>query len=144
MGMEASAADPPLDFWARNLAQRTALAGPADTAWGVFLRGTMGAIRALGDDGVARRCLEVCGHEQLVDFFRYPVRLQLQMISLSLETLAARHGGGTKALRLLGGWGTGDFLGSHAGRLMVMLARGDRRRLLEGAPVGFRMGLSFG
>lgn len=144
MGMEAGAANPPEDFWARDLAQRMALATPSDTAWGVFLRATWESIRELGDEGVGRRCLEICGHEPLVEFFRYPVRLQLQMMSVSLETLAARHGGGARALRLLGRRGTSNFLASHAGRLMLTLSRGDRRRLLERAPIGFRMGVSYG
>ncbi|HEX5745563.1 MAG TPA: TIGR02265 family protein [Archangium sp.] len=144
MGMESKAADPPGDVWARDLAQRVALATPADTAWGAFLRSTLEAIRVLGDEGLVRRCREVCGHEQPVEFFRYPVRLRLQMMALCLEPLAARHGGSERALRLLGRQGTSAFLCSHAGRLMLMLAGGDRKRLLEGAHVGFRMGLSYG
>ncbi|REG26692.1 uncharacterized protein (TIGR02265 family) [Archangium gephyra] len=144
LGLESSAAEPPEDFWARDLAQRVALATPSDTAWGVFLRGTLEAIRVLGDEGLVRRCLEICGHEQPVEFFRYPVRWRLQMLSLCLEALAARHGGSVKALRLVGRQGMSNFLCSHAGTLLLKLAGSDRKRVLEGAPAGFRMGLSYG
>ena len=144
MGMESSAAEPPGDVWARDLARRVALATPADTAWGAFLRGTLEAIRTLGDEGLVRRCLEVCGHEQPVEFFRYPVRWRLQMLALCLESLAERHGGSARALWLLGGKGMSTFLCSNAGQLMLMLAGGDRKRVLEGAHLGFRMGLSYG
>ncbi|HYO71492.1 MAG TPA: DUF2378 family protein [Archangium sp.] len=144
MGMESSTAGGPGDVWARELAQRVALATPADTAWGAFLRSLLEAIRVLGDEGLVRRCLEVCGHEQPVEFFRYPVRWRLQMMSLCLEALAARHGGSGKALRLLGQQGMSTFLCSHAGRLLLMLAGGDGKRVLECAHLGFRMGLSYG
>lgn len=144
LDLESSAAESPGDVWARDLAQRVALATPADTAWGAFLRSLLEAIRVLGDEGLVRRCLEVCGQEQPVEFFRYPVRWRLQMMALSLEALAARHGGSGNALRLLGRQATSSFLCSHGGRLMLMLAGGDRKRVLEGAHIGFRMGSSYG
>jgi hypothetical protein len=131
LGLEAGAAAPPSDFWARDLAQRLKLATPADTAWGLYLRGTLEAVRALGDEGVLRRCLEVCGHEPLVEFFRYPVRLQLQMMSAALRTLAARQGCGARGLRHLGIWSVRDSLASHSGRMVLKLGGGERKHTLR-------------
>lgn len=144
MGMQASVAVVSPGFWERDLAQRLALATPADTARGLFLRSTSEAIRALGDEGLVRRCLEACEHEQFVEFFHYPIRWHLRMISLSLAPLAARHGCGTRGLRLLGRLGASAFLASQAGRMLLMLAAGERKRLVECAPMGFRMSSSYG
>ncbi|WP_375767846.1 DUF2378 family protein [Archangium gephyra] len=144
LGLEAGAAVSLSDFWARDLAQRLKLATPADTAWGLYLRGTLEAIRALGDEGVLRRCLEVCGPEPLVEFFRYPVRLQLQMMSAALQTLSARQGCGARGLRHLGLWSVRDSLASHAGRMVLRLGGGEQKHFLDEVPMSFRMGLSYG
>lgn len=144
MGMQAIAAEVSPGFWERELAQRLALATPSDTTRGLFMRSTSEAIRALGDEGLVRRCLEACEHEQFVEFFHYPIRLQLQMISLALAPLAARHGCGTRGLRLLGRRGASAFLASQAGRMLLTLAGGERKRLMECAPMGFQMSSNHG
>lgn len=144
MGMAVSAAEASPGFWERDLARRLALATPADTARGLFLRSTSEVIRALGDEVLERRCREACEHEQFVEFFHYPIRLQLQMMALALAPLAARHGCGMQGLRLLGRRGASAFLASHAGRMLLMLAGGERKRLVECAPMGFRMSSSYG
>ena len=144
LGLGARVALPVVDFWARDLGQRLSLVTPADTVWGLYLRGTLEAIRALGDEAVTRRCLEVCGHEPLVEFFRYPVRLQLQMMSVALATLAARQGCGARGLRYLGLRSGSDSLASHAGRMVLKLGGGEHKHFLDDVPMSFRMGLSYG
>jgi uncharacterized protein (TIGR02265 family) len=144
MGMEASAVEVSPGFWERDLARRLSLATPADTTRGLFMRSTSEAILALGDEGLVRRCREACAYEQFVEFFHYPIRLQLQMMALALAPLAARHGCGTRSLRLLGRRGASAFLASQAGRMLLMLAGGERKRLMECAPMGFRMSSSYG
>ncbi|MFY0528648.1 TIGR02265 family protein [Archangium gephyra] len=144
LGLGARVAASPTDFWARDLALRAVLATPADTAWGLYLRSTLETLRALGDEALARRCLEVCGPGPLVEFFRYPVRLQLQMMSVALETLAARQGCGARGLRYLGLRSVRDSLASHAGRVVLKLGGGEGKRFLDEVPMSFRMGLSYG
>jgi uncharacterized protein (TIGR02265 family) len=146
MSQSALALDPcvPPDFWTMDLARRTELATPADTVRGMFLRGTLDAIRRLGDDALVNRCLETCGHEKFVELFNYPVRLELQILSVAVEALAARHGGCEQVLRLLGRQAVSDFLGSNTGRLLLVVSGGDPKRLLNSTPTGYRVSVSYG
>ena len=72
---------------------------PQDTARGLFLNGMLKAIRTLGGEAVAKRCLEASGQEQLVDVFNYPATLQLQFLSIAMPSLLARCASYDMALR---------------------------------------------
>lgn len=130
--------------WVRELVRRQSLATPTDTLRGMFLRGTLEAIRELGDEALVERCREACAHEDFVDLFSYPVRLHLQMMSVALEALAARHGGGEQALRLLGRKALEDFLASKSGKMLLVVGGGEASRLLNNAPTGYRVSTSYG
>ncbi|WP_257448104.1 DUF2378 family protein [Archangium lipolyticum] len=120
------------------------LATPEDTVRGMFLRGLLEAIGELGDEALVRRCREVSGHEEFVELFSYPVGLQLRLISVAMETLAGRLGGWEPALRLLGRRAASDFLGSNAGRMLLVMGGGEPKRLLNSTPTGYRVSLSYG
>jgi uncharacterized protein (TIGR02265 family) len=132
------------DTWEQELARRQALATPTDTLRGMFLKGTLEAIRELGDEGLVARCREACAHEDFVELFNYPVRLQLQLMSVALGALAARHGGCEQALRLLGRKALQDFLSSKAGKMLLVVGGGEASRLLNNAPTGYRVSTSYG
>lgn len=130
--------------WTRELARRQALATPADTVRGMFLRGTLEALRELGDGALVERCREVSAREEFVELFSYPVRLYLQMMTVAMEALAERHGGCEQALRLLGRKALKDFLASKSGKMLLVVGGGEASRLLNNAPTGYRVSTSYG
>ncbi|HEX8822545.1 MAG TPA: TIGR02265 family protein [Archangium sp.] len=132
------------DAWAQELTRRQALATPADTLRGMFLRGTLEAIRELGNEALVKRCREACAHENFVELFNYPVQLQLQIMAVALEALAVKHGSCEEALRLLGRKALSDFLASKAGKMLLVVSGGEVSRLLNNAPTGYRVSTSYG
>src|SRR3712207_5103583 len=85
-------------FWG----QRMALADSEDIARGLFLQSVLKSIRALGDESLEKRAAAACGQSRFFDFFNYPVRLQLQMLSAAMPELAARHTDVEQTLWLMG------------------------------------------
>ncbi|HEX8437238.1 TIGR02265 family protein [Archangium sp.] len=122
--------------------QRMALASSEDSVRGLFSQSVLKSIRALGDEALARRCSAVCGQARFVDYFSYPIRLHLQMISAAMPALAARHGDGEQALWLLGHCVAMDFLDSEAGRTMQVLVRGEAKRLVNNLPSTYQVALT--
>jgi uncharacterized protein (TIGR02265 family) len=117
-------------FWA----ERMELATSEDMARGLFLQSALKAIRALGDEALAKQCTTVCGQALFFDFFNYPIRLYLQMLATAMPSLEARHGDAEQALWLLGHCVAADFLESQAGRTMQVLVRGEVKRLVNNLP----------
>ena len=117
-------------------------ATPEDTARGLLLRGTLTAIRALGDEALRARCAAVCGQATFFDYFNYPQRLLLQMLATALPPLVARHGDGEHTLWLLGNCVAMDFLESDAGRTLQVLVRGETKRLVNHLPSAYQVALS--
>lgn len=127
-----------------DLAQRLAMASPADTTRGMFLRATLDAVRTLGDEEAVRGCLRASGEDKLVDFFIYPVSANLRMVFAAAWLLAPRYGGFDGALRELGYRAAQCFLASAAGLMLQLLAGGDAKRLLGNLPSAYRASVSFG
>ena len=134
----------PLEFWLEDLRRRGAFAKPEHTVRGMFFRGMLESFRALGNEALVRRCLEECGQERFVDFFSYSVHVQSQIFLTALPTLAERHGSGEAALRQIGRRSIVDFLGSVAGRAMLMMAHGRPRPMIDHMPTAYRVAVSFG
>lgn len=130
--------------WNHDWNLRMNLATPGDTARGLFFNSTLEAIRVLGGEELVKRCLESCGQERFIDFFTYPVSLQLRIISTAMQALQKRYGSPEGALRHLGRCLSMGFLGSSAGQMLVKLAAGDPKRLLEGLSSAYRVSLSYG
>ncbi len=130
--------------WGGEWEKRLALATPEDTTLGLFLRGTLEAIRALGDEVLVRRCLEACGEEHFADFQHYPVRLHLQLVFTAVRELAAQPEALEELLRRLGRGAAADFLESSAGRTMRRLVREEPKRLVSNLPAAYRVSLGFG
>ncbi len=119
-----------------------ALATSEDAVRGLFSQSVLKSIRALGDEALARRCAIACGQERFVEYFNYPVRLHLQMISAAMPVLAARHGDADQALWLLGHCVAMDFLDSEAGRTMQVLVRGEAKRLVNNLPSTYQVAVT--
>jgi uncharacterized protein (TIGR02265 family) len=127
-----------------DLERRLAMASPSDTARGMFLRATLDAVRILEDEEAVRRCQRLCGEEHLMDFFIYPVSVNLRMVFTAARMLEGRYGGFDEALRQLGARAAESFLSSAAGLTLQLLARGDVKRLVGNLPSAYRAAVSFG
>lgn len=127
-----------------DLESRLAMASPSDAARGMFLRSTVEAVRALGDESLVRRCLEVGGEEKLVDFFVYPIATNLRMVFAAAKMLEGRYGSVNAAMRQLGRRAADSFLSSTAGLTLQLLSRGDAKRLVGNLPSTYRASVSFG
>jgi len=125
-------------FWG----QRMALAGSEDIARGLFLQSVLKSIRALGDESLEKRSGAACGQSRFFDFFNYPIRLHLQMLSAAMPELAARHTDVEQALWLMGHCVAMDFLQSEAGRTVQVLVRGEPKRLVNNLPLTYRMSMT--
>ncbi len=130
--------------WEQEFARRMALAGPEDTARGVFCNGLLRVMRELGGEALELRCRAASGEEQFLDFFNYPITTYLRMVSAVLELLAEKHGGAEEALRQLGRRAVRDMGRSAAGKALGMMNTGEARTKLEGLRVVYQIAVSFG
>ncbi|HEX8437236.1 TIGR02265 family protein [Archangium sp.] len=127
-----------------DLELRLALTSPSDTARGMFLRTMLEAVRTLGDEELMRRCQAAGGEEKLVDFFIYPITVNLRMVFAAARMLETRCGSRDEALRQLGRRAGECFLASTAGLALQFLARGNTKRLVSNLPSAYRAAVSFG
>lgn len=144
MSMHAVALMDSRGEWERDLEWRMAQATPEDTARGVLFKGTLEAVRGLGDESAVRGCLEAGGEEHFVDVFSYPIHSLLRMLACAAGQLASRYGGGEGVLRELGRRANADYLASPLGRAVTVLTHGSPRRMMESAPDIHRQTMSFG
>ncbi|MCY1083046.1 DUF2378 family protein [Archangium lansingense] len=127
-----------------DLEQRLVLAAPTDTVRGTFFLGALEAVRALeGEDGV-RSCVEAGGEPRFVEFFNYPVGAWLQVNEAAARLLERRCGSWVEAQRQLGRRATADMLKSAAGKALLLLSKGETRRLLANMPSAYRAAVNFG
>jgi uncharacterized protein (TIGR02265 family) len=127
-----------------DLEERLALATPADTVRGMFFLGALEAVRALaGEEGV-RQCVEAGGEPRFVEFFNYPVGTWLRVNDAAARVLEPRCGGWVEAQRQLGRRATADMLKSAAGKALLLLSRGETRRLMSNLPSVYRAAMNFG
>ena len=119
---------------------------PGDTIRGLFINGLLEGVRALGDEALVRRCVEEAGGEEpFLDFFMYPLGMDLRLTYTAVSLLAERTGKSLEeAFELLGRRATADFLGSVMGRTLRLLAGGNPRRMLSGLPTAYSVSVSFG
>ena len=144
MSMQAVALKDSPGDWERDLEWRLSLAGAEDTARGVLFKGTLEAVRGLGDESAVRGCMEASGETHFVDVFSYPIRSLLKMLACAARQLAPRYGSGEQALRALGRRANADYLASPLGRAVKLLTHGSPRRMMESAPDIHRQTMSFG
>jgi uncharacterized protein (TIGR02265 family) len=124
--------------WGRGMT----LATSEDLARGLFSQSVLKALRALGDEELARRGARACGQERFEDFFNYPIRVLLQMLATAMPALAERHGDAEQALWLLGHCVAMDFLESESGRTLQVLVRGEAKRLVNNLPWAYQVAMT--
>jgi uncharacterized protein (TIGR02265 family) len=124
--------------WSRTLALTTS----EDMAGGLFLRGTLKAVRALGDEALVARSSAACGQTNFLEFFNYPASVLLRLLAEAVPSLAQRHGDVAHALWLLGNCVGRDFLDSESGRAMCQLLRREAKRLMNHLPAAYQLSLT--
>ncbi|MGZ3461719.1 MAG: TIGR02265 family protein [Archangium sp.] len=127
-----------------ELEQRLALSRPEDTLRGYFFTGALQAVRELGDEAALSRCIEAAGGDRFMAFFSYPVGSLNRLLYAAAWALSETHGGFETAMRHLGRQVAPDYLESSAGRVLLMLAGGEPRRLLNGFPSAYRTSIRQG
>ena len=130
--------------WKADLERRFRLATPADTARGLFFSGMLSSLEALGDEALAKRCLEVSGQTRFIEFFSYPIGVYLQMVSCALPMLEQRHGSGEEALRQVGVRATKSFLETTSGRALLLLSGRSPKRIVSALPGAYKVSTTFG
>jgi uncharacterized protein (TIGR02265 family) len=130
--------------WHQDWQQRLSHAAPSDTARGLFFNGVLDAVRTFGGEALVKRCLEACGQDRFLDFYSYPVSMQLRIISAAMQTLEKRYGGPEGALRQLGRRSALDLLESAAGKMMLRLGGSSPKQLLASLPSAYRVSMSYG
>jgi uncharacterized protein (TIGR02265 family) len=128
----------------QELEQRLALSRPEDTLRGFFFTGALEVVRGLNDEKALNRCIEAAGGSRFMAFFSYPVGALNRLLYAAAWSLSERHGGFDAAMRLLGHQVAPGYLESGAGRVLVMLAGGEPRRMLNGFPSAWRTSIRHG
>ncbi|HYO57797.1 TIGR02265 family protein [Archangium sp.] len=128
----------------QELEQRLALSRPEDTLRGFFFKGALAAVRGLGDEVALNRCIEAAGGRRFMTFFCYPVGSLTRLLYAAAWALSERHGGFDAAMRYLGCQVAPEYLESGAGRVLVMMAGGEPRRMLDGFPSAYRTSIRHG
>ena len=144
MGTRALSKEIKSDTWEQELARRMCLATSEDTVRGMFFNSTLQVLRSVGGAGLVKRCVEAGGEERFLDFFRYPIRVQCQMVTTALPELAEVYGGAEEALRQLGRLAAMHFLEVGAGRVLLSLSWRTPRQVLSTLPTAYRLAVSFG
>jgi len=123
---------------------RLPLATTRDCVRGLFLNGILDAVRSLGDVTAVRDCQVACGRERFLELLDYPISVNLRLLSTAMYALAVRQGGTEEALRRLGRRAGLAFLSTPGGRALLLLGRGNPKRLLNSLPLAYQSSVSFG
>jgi uncharacterized protein (TIGR02265 family) len=128
----------------QELERRLALMGPQDTLRGFFFNGALEQVRLLGDPVAWRRCVEAAGGERFMAFFTYPMSAFIPLLYAAAGVLSEGRGALHTALWHLGREIVPHYLESSAGQVLVLMARGNPRWLLQGLPSAFRTAVLHG
>jgi uncharacterized protein (TIGR02265 family) len=121
-----------------ELAWRLSLLAPTETSRGVFFNSVLEVVQHLGNEDAVRRCLEVCGESRFLDFFNYPFSTYIKAIYTAARLLSERYGGFEGAVWQMGYQAARSFYASPTGRVVLLMAHGDPRRLLNTLPTASR------
>jgi uncharacterized protein (TIGR02265 family) len=128
----------------QDLEERMALVAPEATLRGFFFTGILAQVRLLGDEAVTRQCEEAAGGDRFMFFFSYPVSAMLRLLYTAAWALKGPRGDFAQVMRHLGQEIAPDYLESGTGRVLVLLAAGEPRRLLNGFPSADRTAVRHG
>ena len=115
----------------RDLQQRLLLATPQHTTRGILFSSLLRVIRELGEDeAVVQHCLAATGEKSFVDFFNYPTRSLLLLLSNAAQQLSGKLGGYEEVLRQMGFKGASSFMGTPVGLAAMQHAGGNPQRFM--------------
>lgn len=126
------------------LARRRALAIAGDSVRGGLFLGTLEAVREGVGEAAVRRCLAAGEEPRFLEFFSYPLSTFLKVHEAATAELARGCGGWTQAQRVLGRRAGGDLLTCAGGKALLLLCRGETRRLMNNAPTAYRVAVNHG
>ena len=101
----------------QDLQRRLALALPEFTTRGFLFSSLLKSVQELGEDeALVRRCLEASGERSFVEFFHYPTRSLVLLLSHAAQALRERCGGFEEALWQIGFRSAESLMGTLVGR----------------------------
>jgi uncharacterized protein (TIGR02265 family) len=121
-----------------ELQWRLSFLAPGENVRGVFINSLLDVVRRLGGEDTVRKCLTRDGQEPFLDFFNYPFSTYLKSIYSAAWALSEKHGSVEESLRLMGYHAAQSFYLSPPGRVVLLLAQGEPRRLLDNLPLATR------
>jgi uncharacterized protein (TIGR02265 family) len=129
----------------QDLQQRLRLATPEFTTRGFLFPAMLQAVKDLGgDDEVVRRCLEATGETSFVEFFHYPTRSLLLLISTAAEALRGQYGSVEAVLRQLGARGGASYMDTPVGRAVLQQTGTRPQRLMFALQTLYEVLTSYG
>ncbi len=126
------------------LSRRLALSMRGAPGRGAFFVGTLERGREGGGAAGVRRCLAAADEPRFMEFFHYPLSAFLRVNEAAVAELAPELGGWSHAQRVLGRRAAVDLLSSAAGRALLLLSRGETRRLMGNLPSVYRVAVNHG
>lgn len=121
-----------------ELKWRLSLISPDDLMRGLFHNSLLELVRRLEGDEAVKQCLEVCGEARFLDFFNYAHHTYIKLLYAAARRLSDRFGGFERAMWEIGFDGGMSFYASAAGKVLILMAQGDPRRLLSNIPTGMQ------
>jgi uncharacterized protein (TIGR02265 family) len=128
--------------------RRISLAAPSATARGLFFNGLLAAVSTFGGEPALKRCHSLLGDKRFerrfIDFSAYPVADFLRVALAATRVLSPQLGSPEATQRRLGMQATRDFLGSMAGRTLLLLSGDSPKRIMGNLASGYRSAVSYG
>ncbi|WP_084737367.1 TIGR02265 family protein [Cystobacter ferrugineus] len=131
MSSESNSGSDSAETAEQDLQHRLRLATPEFTTRGFLFTSMLKAVKELGgDDEVVRHCLEASGETSFVEFFHYPTRSLLLLISTAAEALSGRYGSVEEVLRQMGARGGESYMDTPVGRAVQQQTGTRPQRLM--------------
>lgn len=131
MSTESDSGSDSVETAEQDLQQRLMLATPEHTTRGFLFSSTLRVVQELGEDeAVVRRCMAASGEASFVEFFHYPTRSLLLLLSTAAEALSGQYGGFEEALRQIGFRAGESYMDTPVGRAATQHAGPPHQRLM--------------
>ncbi|MCY1075015.1 TIGR02265 family protein [Archangium lansingense] len=122
-----------------ELKWRLSLLSSDDLMRGLFHNSVLELVRRLEGDEAVKECLAACGEARFLDFFNYAHYSYIKLLYAAARRMSDRFGGFERAMWEIGYAGGKAFYASAAGKVLILMAQGDPRRLLTNIPTGMQM-----
>jgi uncharacterized protein (TIGR02265 family) len=107
----------------QDLQQRLSLATSQYNTRGFLFTSLLRVVRDLGEDeAMVQRCLMASGEKSFVEFFNYPTRSLLLLLSAAARALSSRFGSVEEALRQIGSKAGSTYMETPVGQTALQQA----------------------